>query len=242
MNGNRPTDILNAQATRAQDLANSALDIVTGLNKESMYRSPVIRAVYARIRQLAHLADDAADHLIDAEDVLAHAQAGLPMELGDGFLAVPSEQDARQEIRRRFTLVSDLTALGASDAVATAEQYVAERRHYGYLPAHQPPALSRIQSSTMFAVARGEVTISNGRPRNSRELDNFSISTIRALESRGLITREDCQLWAVDERVHLSPAGRRGLSASFAYPRPAAPTTTRPALRPSGTAIPVRSR
>ncbi|MFC8727168.1 MULTISPECIES: hypothetical protein [Streptomyces] len=242
MNGNRPADILNAQAARAQDLANSALDIVTTLNKESMYQSPVIRAVYARIRQLAHLAYDAADHLIDAEDVLTHAQAGLPMELGDGFLAVPSEQDARQEIGRRFTLVSQLTALGASDAVVTAEQYVAERRHYGYLPAHQPPALSRTQSRTLLAVARGEVTISNGRPWNRRENDRFSISTIRALESRDLITREDCQLWLVDERVHLSPAGRRDLSASFAYPRPAALTTTRPALRPSGTPKPARSR
>ncbi|WP_257138173.1 MULTISPECIES: hypothetical protein [Streptomyces] len=85
MNGNRPADILNAQATRAQDLANSALDIVTRLNKESMYHSPVISAAYARIRQLAHLAYDAADHLVEARDVLIHAQAGLPMELGDGF-------------------------------------------------------------------------------------------------------------------------------------------------------------
>ncbi|MFD4257608.1 hypothetical protein ACFWR9_08245 [Streptomyces sp. NPDC058534] len=47
----------------------------------------------------------------------------------------------------------------------------------------------------------------------------------------------------VDERVRLSPAGRRGLSASFAYPRPAALAATRPtALRPSSTPTPVRSR
>lgn len=194
-----------------------------------MYHSPVIRAVYARIRQLAHLATDAADHLIDADDILTHAQAGLPMELGDGFLAIPSEQDARQEIGHRFTLVAELTALGAFDAVATAEQYVAERRHYGYLPEHQPPALSRTQSSTLHAIARGDVTISDGRPYHRREGVRFSISTIRALETRGLITREDCQLWLVDERVHLSPAGRRDLAASFAHPRPPALATTRPA-------------
>lgn len=206
-----------------------------------MYHSPVIRAVYARIRQLAHLATDAADHLIDAEDILIHAQAGLPMELGDGFLAVPSEPDARQEIGRRFTLVSELTALGAFDAVASAEQYVAERRHYGYLPEHQPSALSRTQSSTLHAIARGDVTISDGRPYHRREGVRFSISTIRALESRGLITREDCHLWLVDERVHLSPAGRRDLAASFAYPRPAALSTRRPAA-PQPAAVVSRAR
>ncbi|MET8683718.1 hypothetical protein ABZV77_05835 [Streptomyces sp. NPDC004732] len=202
-----------------------------------MYHSPVIRAVYARIRQLAHLATDAADHLIDAEDILIHAQAGLPMELGDGFLAVPSEQDARQEIGRRFTLVSELTALGAFDAVGTAEQYVAERRHYGYLPEHQPLALSRTQSSTLHAIARGEVTISDGRPYHRREGVRFSISTIRALENRGLITREDCHLWLVDERVHLSPAGRRDLAASFAHPRSAALSTRRPSASQRAAAV-----
>ncbi|MFD3563545.1 hypothetical protein ACFWVU_28320 [Streptomyces sp. NPDC058686] len=159
------------------------------------------------------------------------------MELGDGFLAVPSEQDARQEIGRRFTLVSELTALGASDAVATAEQYVAERRHYGYLPEHQPPALSRTQSSTLHAIARGEVTISDGRPYHRREGVRFSISTIRALENRGLITREDCHLWLVDERVHLSPAGRRDLAASFAHTRSAALSTRRPAAPQPATAV-----
>ncbi|GAA2647529.1 hypothetical protein [Streptomyces lunalinharesii] len=199
-----------------------------------MYHSPVIRAVYARVRQLAHLATDAADHLIDAEDILIHTQAGLPVELGDDVLAVLSEQGARQEIGRRFTLVAELTALGASDAVATAEQYVAERRRYSYVPEHQPPALSRTQSSTLHAIARGDVTISDGRPYHRREGVRFSISTIRALENRGLITREDCHLWLVDERVHLSPAGHRDLAASFAHPRPAALATTRPApFRPA---------
>ncbi|MGQ4435316.1 MULTISPECIES: hypothetical protein [unclassified Streptomyces] len=229
VNGNRPSSILTTQTAGAQALANSALDIVTALNKESMYHSPVIRAVYVRIRQLAHLATDAADHLIDADDILIHAQAGLPMKLGDGFLAIPSEQDARQEIGHRFTLVSELTALGAFHAVATAEQYGAERRRYGYLPEHRPPALSRTQHSTLHAIARGDVTISDGRPYHRREGARFSITTIRALENRGLITREDCHLWLVDERVHLSPAGRRDLAASFAHPQPPTLATTRPA-------------
>ncbi|MFG3293361.1 hypothetical protein ACGF3G_31745 [Streptomyces sp. NPDC048179] len=125
--------------------------------------------------------------------------------------------------------------------MASAEQYVAERRHYGYLPEHQPSALSRTQSSTLHAIARGDVTISDGQPYHRREGVRFSISTIRALESRGLITREDCHLWLVDERVHLSPAGRRDLAASFAYPRPAALSTRRPAA-PQPAAVVSRAR
>ncbi|MCZ0974724.1 hypothetical protein O1L55_32575 [Streptomyces albulus] len=66
------------------------------LNAQPMYHSPEIRAVYARVRQLAHLATDAADHLIDAVDILDHTRAGLPVELGDDFLAVLTEQEARQ--------------------------------------------------------------------------------------------------------------------------------------------------
>ncbi|WDT58535.1 hypothetical protein [Streptomyces sp. G7(2002)] len=67
------------------------------LNAQPMYHSPAIHAVYARVRQLAHLASDAADHLIDAVDLLDHTRAGLPVELGDGFLAVVTEQEARRE-------------------------------------------------------------------------------------------------------------------------------------------------
>ncbi|MGY5133350.1 hypothetical protein ACWGJW_13250 [Streptomyces nigrescens] len=40
------------------------------LNAQPMYHSPAIHAVYARVRQLAHLASDAVDHLIDAVDLL----------------------------------------------------------------------------------------------------------------------------------------------------------------------------
>ncbi|MFD4786532.1 hypothetical protein ACFWN1_05515 [Streptomyces sp. NPDC058459] len=243
VNGKRPATVLNTQAASAQHLANSALDIVTTLNTESMYHSPAIRAVYARIRQLVQLATDAAGHLIDAEDIVTHTQEGLPVELDDGFLTVLSEEDVRQETGRRFTLVAELTALGASDAVATAEQYGAERRRHGSTPEHQPPVLSRVQNSTLCAIARGDVTVSDGRPYNRREEAGISASTIRALENRGLITRAECQLWLVDERVHLSPAGRRGLSASFANPRPAALTATRPtALQPAGTPTPTRGR
>ncbi|MFC9740554.1 hypothetical protein ACFVKC_21840 [Streptomyces noursei] len=233
--------MLNAQTVSAQGLARSALTIVDTLNAQPMYHSPDIRAVYARVRQLAHLATDAADHLIDAIDILDHTRAGLPVELGDDFLAVLTEQEARREAGRHFTLVASLTALGSSDALATAELFVAERRRRGFVPEHQPPALSPSQSTTLRAVARGDVAITGDKPYLRREDLRVSISTIRALESRGLVMREDCPDWFRDERVHLTAAGRRDLSASFARPRRTGLTTTRPAA-PLPTAAASRSR
>ncbi|MGY5079246.1 hypothetical protein ACWIGX_19500 [Streptomyces nigrescens] len=207
------------------------------LNAQPMYHSPAIHAVYARVRQLAHLASDAADHLIDAVDLLDHTRAGLPVELGDGFLAVVTEQEARRGAGRCFTLVASLTALGSSDALATAELFAVERRHRGFVPEYQPPALSPTQDTTLRAVARGDVAITSGKPYLRREDLRVSISTIRALESRGLVMREDCpDDWFRDERVHLTAAGRRDLAASFARPRSTAPTATRPPARPAATA------
>lgn len=240
LNGSTPVTVLDTQTESAQHLARAARTIVDTLNAQSIYQSPEIRAVYARVRQLAHLATDAADHLIDAVDILDDTRAGIPVELGDDFLAVLTEQQARQEAGRRFTLVASLTALGASDALATAELFVSERRRRGFVPEHQPPALSPAQTTTLRAVARGDVAITSGKPYLRREDLRVSISTIRALESRGLVMREDCPDWFRDERLHLTAAGRRDLAASFARPRPTG-LATRPAP-PVPTAAASRSR
>lgn len=242
LNGPTPATLLTAQTESAQHLDRSALAIVHTLNAQPMYHSPAIHAVYARVRQLAQLATDAADHLIDAVDILDNTRAGLPIEIGDGFLTVLTEQDARREASRRFTLVASLMALGASDALTTAEVFVSERRHRGFLPEYQPPALSRTQETTLRAVARGDVAITGDKPYLRREDVRFSISTIRALESRGLAMREECPDWFRDERVHLTAAGRRGLAASFARPRSAAPVTARPPARPVATAARAAAR
>ncbi|MCL7493821.1 hypothetical protein M8I34_20825 [Streptomyces sp. MCA2] len=211
------------------------------LNAQPMYHSPVIHAVYARVRQLAHLASDAADHLIDAVDLLDHTRAGLPVELGDGFLAVVTEQEARRGAGRCFSIVASLTALGSSDALATAELFVVERRRWGFVPEYRPPVLSRTQDSTLRTVARGDVAITGGKPHLRRE--DLRVSIIRALESRGLVMREDCPAaWFRDERVHLTAAGRRDLAAAFARPRSTAPAATRPPARPAATAAKAAAR
>ncbi|QPP10313.1 winged helix DNA-binding protein [Streptomyces bathyalis] len=161
--------------------------------------------------------------------MLDHTCAGLPVELGEDVLAVLTEQEARQEAGRRLTPVASLTALGSSDALATAELFVADRRRRSFVPGYLPSALSHAQSTILRSVARGDVAITDDKPHLRREGIRVSISTIRALENRGLVMREDCPDRFRDEHVHLTAAGRRDLAASFARPRPAGLTTTRPA-------------
>lgn len=117
---------------------------------------------------------------------------------------------------------------GPSDALTTAELFIAELRRRGLTPEHQPPALSPAQATTLHAVARGDVAITSGRPYLHREDIHVSISTIRALENSGLVMREYCPDYFRDERVHLTAAGRRDLAASLARPRTSPPAAARP--------------
>ncbi|MBT2509184.1 hypothetical protein J7I98_25530 [Streptomyces sp. ISL-98] len=202
------------------------------LNAQPMYHSPAIRTVYARVRQLAHPATDAADHLLDAVDILDDTRAGIPVQDEGPLLTY---QQALGEAGSRLTLVRDLTALGAQDALTTAELLVTERRRRGVSPLHQPPALSPAQDAALRAVARGEVTITDDKPYVRRDDIRVTISTIRSLESRGLVAREHCPLWLHDERVHLTADGCHGLAPTFGRPRPPALTPARPASRPAAT-------
>ncbi|MDK1348495.1 hypothetical protein QNO09_35535 [Streptomyces sp. 378] len=93
---------------------------------------------------------------------------------------------------------------------------------------HQPPALSPTQDAALRAVAQGEVTISDDKPYLRRDDLRVSVSTIRSLESRGLVAREPCLLWLQDERVHLTADGCHGLAAAFGRPRAPALTSARP--------------
>ncbi|MGW2858220.1 hypothetical protein [Streptomyces sp. NPDC001205] len=238
INGPRPATAIGRQIPRTQHLAHSALHIVDALNHQRIYHSPGIRSVYARIRQLAHLALDAADHLLDAEDILDDARAGAPGEDGPPLTL----QEARSEVRDRLVLVRDLTALGADDALATAELLTTEMRRQRLMPAGQPLDLSPAQQTALRAVAQGEVTIDrhNDKTRVSRDDLRISISTLRSLEARGLVGREETPRVLHDERVHLTADGCRTLAARLGPVQPPALTTARPV--PLKAAAPARSR
>ncbi|MEV5979677.1 hypothetical protein [Streptomyces sp. NPDC052114] len=239
INSARPATAVGRQIPRTQHLATSALHIVDALNHQRMYHSPSIRSAYARIRQLAHLALDAADHLLDAEDILDDARVGAPSEDGAPLTA----EEARAEVRDRLVLVRDLTALGADDTLATAELLATEMRRQHLLPANRSLDLSPAQHTALRAVAQGHVTIDrhDDKPRVSRDDLRISISTIRSLEARGLVGREETPRILHDERVHLTADGCRTLAASFGHPRSPALATTRPA-QPQATTAPARTR
>ncbi|MEU8954991.1 hypothetical protein AB0C93_11870 [Streptomyces sp. NPDC048518] len=239
MNGAQPATAVGRQFPRTQHLAKSALLIIKALNEQPMFPSPGIRSVYARIRQLANLALDAADHLLDAEDLLDDTRVGAPSEHGVPLTA----EEVREEVRGRLILVRDLTALGADDTLAAAELLTTEMRRQRLLPTGPSLDLSPAQHTALRAVAQGFVTIDRhtDKPRISHDDVRISISTIRSLEARGLLGREETPRILHDERVHLTVDGCHTLAASFGYPRPPALTTARPA-QPRATAAPARSR
>ncbi|AQU64906.1 hypothetical protein [Streptomyces niveus] len=236
LNGTSPATALTHHTSSTQHLANSALHIVDTLNTQPMYHSPVIRTVYARVRQLAHLATSAADHLLDAVDILNNTRPGIPVH-GQGPLL--THEQALRGAGSRLTLVRDLTDLGAHDAVTTAEVFVTERRHRGAIPSYRPPALSPAQDTALRAVARGEVTVTDDKPSVRRDNIRITIRTIRSLESRHLVAREPCPRWLHDQRIHLTSEGCRGLAATFGRPRTPALTTARPAGGPAVTSRPM---
>ncbi|MFH8591530.1 hypothetical protein [Streptomyces rimosus] len=227
-----PASALTQQAISTQHLARSALDIIDGLNAQPMYHGPDIRTVYARVRQLAHLAIDTANYLLDAEDILDDTYAGVPAK-GDGPLL--TYRQALETANSRLILVRKLTAPGPQDTLTAAELFVTERRRRGEIPPQQPPAFSPAQYTALRAVARGEVTIADGKPYLHRDDLRITLSTLRSLEARGLVTREKCPLWLHDERVHLSADGRRDLIATFGRLPAPTRTATRPPPAPQAT-------
>ncbi|MCX5395649.1 hypothetical protein [Streptomyces sp. NBC_00102] len=199
------------------------------LNAQQLYHDSAIRTVYARVRQLARLATDAADHLLDAVDIVDATRAGVPARGGGPPLTY---KQALGEAGRRLAVVQDLTALGALDAVAAAELFVTDRRRWVAFP-HQPLALSPVQDAALRAVAQGQVTMFDNKPHVRDDDLRFSLTTIRSLESRGLVKREPCQLLFRDERVHPTADGCRTLAATFGRPRTPARTVARPSTVPS---------
>ncbi|MER6190210.1 hypothetical protein [Streptomyces cyaneofuscatus] len=235
--GTSPAAELSEQVTAAQRIAAAALDIMDDLNDQQMWHSPAIRSVYTRVRQLAYMATGAADHLLDAVDILLAFHEGVPAE--ESGLVLTRHQ-ALSEAGRREYLASILTSLGAADCLKAAELYVTDRRRSIALP--RPPALSPAQTAMLRAVAQGEVMIDRDKPSAHRLDIRLTISTVRALESRSLVTREEYLPWSRAERVHLTQAGCRTLAAALGGPSPRPLTTLGPVSRPAATPTRTPSR
>ncbi|MYS36684.1 hypothetical protein K388_02693 [Streptomyces sp. KhCrAH-43] len=228
LNGTSPSNLLTDQTALTQNLAKSALRAREVLAACPIYRSTAVRDVDARIRQLAHLAANAAQLLIDAVDIMVAAGDGAPIDRRS-FLDFKHSAETAQ----RVDMAKGLTRLGPQDAVAAAEMFVAQSRLKGTPPPYRPLSLSSTQSRALLAVARGEVTVRMGRPclRDGQ----VAATTLRSLETGGLVFREPSALPVHDERLQLTRDGRHGLIAGFGRPQRLAPSrpASRQAMRPT---------
>ncbi|MFF4767447.1 hypothetical protein ACFY1V_13120 [Streptomyces sp. NPDC001255] len=230
------------KAEHARRLAVSAARVIHMIEDEHPRNTRPIQVVRARAAHLRQLALDAAHHLDDASTILAAASSETRIRGRD---MSPALRQALERARNHIDLAKALTTLGPSDCVATAEIYVTERRRTGIFPLHRPPALSPSQDAALRAVARGQVATHDSStdydgteiPERAIGLEGarVTITTIRSLESRGLVTRAPSSLMYHDSHVFLTPDGRRGLAASFGLSRPPATTPARPAPRPTTT-------
>ncbi|NYV73251.1 hypothetical protein [Streptomyces sp. UH6] len=239
---NPGSNLVQRVIPRTQALARSSMDVSdTVETMPRLYRSPEVKAAMERLAQLGALALLAADHILDAADLLLD---GTP---ASGAGQVAGYGTPLLEAGRRIVLARQLTSLGSEDCLATARLLAGELHAQQHLPIeHRPTGLSRTQFRALEAVAAGRVTLDRVQDRAHVRPDEFrlSMSTVRSLESRGLVHRETCPLPLHDERLHLTPDGRTALTALFALPvatpRQARrsgvstpPSTARPASRPA---------
>ncbi|MDO0936407.1 hypothetical protein QQY66_33665 [Streptomyces sp. DG2A-72] len=240
LRGPDPASNLSRHIPRTQALARGALDVPDLLRGLMLYRSPAILAGLARTKQLAALATAAADHLLDAVDFLhdAHRPTTDPEDMATAY------RRALLEAGQRVTLALQLTALGAEDCLTAADTFARQMRRQHLTPNHRPPSLSPTQHAALEAAARGDMTLDrlNDKPFVRRGDARVTISTIRSLEARDLVKREECPLLLHDQRIHLTTEGCRTLAATLgrpptpalATPRIAAPlasNTSRPQAR-----------
>ncbi|KPI02884.1 hypothetical protein OK074_5034 [Actinobacteria bacterium OK074] len=230
--GPDPVGALAQIVTSSQTLVEDALDVSAAVRTmPRLTHTADIRAVMERTTQLASLAMLAANHLLDAGDILRYI---YPRPASEPRPAV-TRGDALVEAGRCATLARRLTSLGSEDCLAAAGLLARELHRQRLGPGHPPPALTPAQRTALEAVAAGHVTLGeqSGTPYVSRGPARITITTIRALEARSLVAREPGPLMTHDERLHLTPDGCRALAALLDRSGSAPPTAMRPSARPA---------
>ncbi|MEU7086893.1 hypothetical protein [Streptomyces achromogenes] len=211
-----------------QALARGALDARDAIGTApGLHHTPDVERAIGRLTQLATLAVVAADHLIDSVDLLSHP--------GQVPAKVPSATQTAQAARHS-RLAEQLTSLGAEDCLTAAGLLARELRRQRPGAFRPPPALSPAQQAALEAVAAGRVTLDQQEDKVlvERGHGRMAITTMRSLESRGLVRREPCALWMHDERPHLTPEGCQALAATLATrgrPRSAPPAAVPPTAK-----------
>ncbi|MEU3188404.1 hypothetical protein ABZ707_30055 [Streptomyces sp. NPDC006923] len=241
------TAALPAHITSAQRLARSTSETADAIAGQPLEHTPDVTDVLIRLRQTAFLTNAAADHLIDAEDLLTTVGdvASDSPDIHDQYY----RQDVLLAADKQFHLARDLTAL-APEASALAAETLALALRRQHLDAPTLPApeitLSRAQDSALRAIARGHVQVyeAAGRQHATSHDDRLLLTTLRSLESKQLIQYDLRPALDDRHRVRLTATGRQLLTASYglpprsalttkAVPKTAYPTASNPATRPA---------
>ncbi|WP_329558892.1 hypothetical protein OG711_08045 [Streptomyces uncialis] len=218
----------------------------TGDLHEAVYQLPLHhpgdgRDARIRLRHLAHLTTEAAEHLIDAGDAIDRAR--------DETTAIEEVFVPHRHMPRsaddRLVLARDLTALGPRTCAETAHTVTAEMVRLATVHPHlarhtsvaaflryKPTGLSATQNHALHAIAAGHVTISTRHSRSRSRVTNrtgLTLATLRSLENRGLLHRELLPRTTTEHRLHLTAAGRTALTSAAVHQAPRAPVSARPA-------------
>ncbi|MFH8446869.1 hypothetical protein ACH4D3_37355 [Streptomyces sp. NPDC018026] len=206
----------------AQVLARGSLDLRQTLdNASGNSLSWEARCAAERLMQLANLALLAADHLSTAAGLSYKAVHHRP------YLA---------KAEKHIECAKQLTSLGAEDCLTAGGLLTRQMRRQNLIPAQRPPALTAAQHTALHTVAAGHVVINQAvnKPLVERGQEQLAVTTLRSLESRGLISKGHAAFPPGSERLCLTQDGIRALTAVLEQPRP------RPAAPPSDPRRPVR--
>ncbi|MFJ6898117.1 hypothetical protein [Streptomyces hokutonensis] len=242
LRGPDPAGTLAQHIRSTQALAQEALEVSTAVRTMPMLcHTSDIRAVMERATQLAALATLAADHLLDAVDIL---QTAAPAHHERGKTPVVHQGAVLLEAGRRTTLAGRLTSLGAEDCLTASGLLARElyRQHVG--PDRRPPTLTPAQRAALESVAAGHVTLTGLLDKTyvRRGHARITITTLRALQDRSLVSREPSPHTLHGERIHLTSDGCRALAALLAQPRNARPTAMRSQTAPAVSATRAAAR
>ncbi|MGW7304002.1 hypothetical protein ACWGI1_00300 [Streptomyces sp. NPDC054835] len=225
---------LAAAIRTALSLTRWAMDLQEQLEGMPIHRGRAFAAVQARLRQLAMLANDSGEAIMNAGTVLAPTRSlASPEDLSASWV-----MEARSVARSALAAGRDFVAFGAQDCLAAAETYAGEMRKRGSFAPARPVSLSPVQNAGLRAVALGHVAVSDDRTvRMHGGSRTVAIATIRSLEARGLTTRVASPHQWFWSRCIPTADGHRALTATLALPaasvRVSAPTSG-PAQRVPG--------
>lgn len=172
-----------------QSLARETLATIAAIKRQPLHHTYQVQDTLVRLKQLAYLTTQAADHLLDAMDILRTAREQGAQN--------PDQRAAHPEpIRaasRRIQLARELSAL-APEAIVEAAEHIARESHRQKAADAdaQEIRLSPAQYTALRAAASGHVLATDlfGKQSASIRSNRLPITTVRSLQAKHLLQHE----------------------------------------------------